>query len=188
MAPAAAQLAAKRYAAVAATLRPRPDGDIEALFIQRAASPQDPWSGQMAFPGGRYEISDQTLRQTAERETQEEIGLDLGPARLLGSLTELEGGRATNRLISVTAFVYWYPFSTPALEPNYEVADTVWVPLSELVDPQRHIEYHYPVADAYFPGIQLDRPHQVIWGLTLRMLADLFHHLGQPFIELDPLS
>src|SRR5258706_15931093 len=41
-------------AAVALILRDGPQG-IEVLFIRRAEHPQDPWSGQMAFPGGRAE-------------------------------------------------------------------------------------------------------------------------------------
>ena len=64
-----------REAAVAAILRP---GDhTEALFILRASREGDPWSGQMAFPGGHKDPEDISIRHTAERETWEEIGLDL---------------------------------------------------------------------------------------------------------------
>ena len=44
-----------RRAAVALVLRDGPSG-IELLFIRRADHPEDPWSGQMAFPGGRSEL------------------------------------------------------------------------------------------------------------------------------------
>ena len=62
----------------------------------------------------------------------------------------------------------------------------MWVPLSVLTDNDRYIDYYYPLSDSSWPGIQLDEPSQVIWGLTLRFLADLFRRLETPFIELAP--
>lgn len=172
-------------AAVAAVFRAIDPVAAELLFIQRATKDTDPWSGQMALPGGRTEPADADAMATAERETLEEIGLDLAEARFIGSLTELDGGRATKRFINVSAHAYWLDGDRPELEPNYEVADTVWVPLSHLGDPGRYIEYHYPPAGAAFPGIQLDRDDQVVWGLTLRFLSDLFRRMDKPFIIND---
>ncbi|KAG5458036.1 MAG: hypothetical protein BJ554DRAFT_1822 [Olpidium bornovanus] len=51
-------------------------GTPEILFIKRATRAGDRWSGHVAFPGGKQEPSE-TARQTAERETREELGLDL---------------------------------------------------------------------------------------------------------------
>lgn len=172
-------------AAVAAVFRQCDDSaGAELLFIQRATKPTDPWSGQMALPGGRTEPSDPTPRATAMRETSEEVGLDLNRAQFIGSLTELDGGRTTKRIVNVSAHGFWLDGPRPPLTPNYEVADTVWVPLSYLEDPNRYIEYHYPPAGADFPGIQLDQDDQVIWGLTLRLLDDLYRRLGRAFIPI----
>ena len=168
-------------ASVAAVFRSGKHG-VELLFIQRASKDSDPWSGQMAFPGGRYEPSDPDSFATAERETSEELGLDLSVARRLGSLGELDGGRATNRLVVVNAHCYWLAGPAPELSPNYEVADALWVPLAELSNTERYIDYVYPVSGGTFPGIQLDRETQVVWGLTLRFLADLYDRLEWPFI------
>jgi 8-oxo-dGTP pyrophosphatase MutT (NUDIX family) len=172
---------ARRQAAVAAVFREgRTDTDL--LFIQRAEYEGDPWSGHMAFPGGRVEPDDRDTYATAERETLEELGLDLSSARRLGSLAETSGGRAANNLIAVSAHCYWLDGERPDLAPNYEVAATVWVPLSSLLDQHRYIDYWYPPSRSTFPGIQLDVDSQVIWGLTLRFLADLFERLEQSFI------
>lgn len=170
-------------AAVAAIFRAAGGaGATELLFIQRAVRPSDPWSGQMAFPGGRAAPADVSELDTAVRETREEVGLDLERAAYLGALTELDGGRATNRRVDVSAHGFWLDGDRPRLTPNYEVADAVWVDLATLSDPSRYIEYLYPPAGVTFPGIQLDRGDQVIWGLTLRFLADLFARLELPFI------
>jgi 8-oxo-dGTP pyrophosphatase MutT (NUDIX family) len=166
---------------VAAVFRPGPS-ETELLFIQRASFDGDPWSGQMAFPGGRVEPSDPDTAATAERETNEELGLDLHPVRRLGNLAEVDGGRATNRPMQVAGHCYWLDGPRPDLTPNYEVADVVWVSLSQLLDETRYIDYWYREAPTPFPGIQLNRPDQVIWGLTLRFLADLFRRLERPFI------
>ncbi len=168
-------------AAVAAIFRPGTDA-TELLLIQRAKRLGDPWSGQMAFPGGRTDPDDPTPESTAIRETREEIGLELEPGHAIGTLAEVDGGRATNRLVLVSAHAYWLEGERPLLTPNHEVADTVWVPLPELADPARHIDYYYPAAEASFPGIQLDGDGQVLWGLTLRFVGHLFDRLGVPFL------
>ncbi len=125
---------------------------------------------------------------TAERETLEEVGLDLSPAKPLGALSDLPGGRRGTNLSMVHPYCYWLDGDRPEFSLNYEVADALWVPLTVLVDETRFIDYYYPLSDSSWPGIQLDNPDQVVWGLTLRMLADLFARLDTPFISLAPYA
>lgn len=168
-------------AAVAAIFRRGLDA-TELLLIQRAERLADPWSGQMAFPGGRTDPADSSPESTAIRETREEIGLELGPDHAIGTLAELDGGRATNRLVLVSAHAYWLDGAPPRLSLNHEVADTVWVPLPDLVDPARHIDHYFASANQSFPGVRLDGDGQVLWGLTLRFVSLLFERLGVPFL------
>ena len=77
-------------AAVALVLR-ESGGDLEALFIRRADHEGDPWSGHLAFPGGRIDPTDTGPRMAAERETLEELELDLSSSRLLGQLSDVPG-------------------------------------------------------------------------------------------------
>ena len=65
-----------REAAVAMILL-QGESSFEMMFILRARKEGDPWSGQMALPGGHREPQDVTLAETAARETWEETGLDL---------------------------------------------------------------------------------------------------------------
>lgn len=169
-------------AAVAAVFRAG-DSGTELLFIQRASKDSDPWSGHMAFPGGRTDRTDRDSHHTAERETLEEVALDLTNAVRLGSLDDLEPGR---HLTAVHAHAYWLSGPLPELTPNYEVSETIWVPLSTLADPSRFIDYYYQASDSTWPGIQLDKAQHVVWGLTLRFLADLYQRLNIDFIALRP--
>ena len=153
------------------------DTGTELLFIERARREGDPWSGHMALPGGRVEPRDLHAQDTAMRETQEEIGLDLRAATPLGRLAELHGGA---RPITVSAHGFWLDGPPPALTLNHEVADALWIPLGELADPDNAVAYRYPLRDQeIFPGISISA-QRVVWGMTLRLLQDLFERLEQP--------
>ena len=84
-------------------------GALELLFIERATIKEDPWSGHIAFPGGRKEDADADVRETAERETLEELGLDLGTGRYLGQLDDL----SANIAAIIVVHKYLYNFLIP---------------------------------------------------------------------------
>jgi 8-oxo-dGTP pyrophosphatase MutT (NUDIX family) len=169
--------AVQSRAAVAIILKEGTDG-LEALFIRRAEHPRDPWSGQVAFPGGRAEPGDADLEETARRETLEEIGLDLATAaELLGPLDEV---RAMARLrpmdLTIMPFVYRLRTAAPTtLSP--EVTSLHWLPLGALLDPaaKSTMEYVHDSTTLHFPS--LDVGGLVIWGLTYRMFTSLAERL-----------
>jgi 8-oxo-dGTP pyrophosphatase MutT (NUDIX family) len=171
-------------AAVALVLRPDAAGRSEVLLIERARKEGDPWSGHMAFPGGRQDPEDPSPRATAERETLEEVGLDLAGAELLGQLDDLEGRHAGRPVgLAISAFVYGVP-DPPHLAPNdQEVESAFWVPLDQLLARERHVDYRFRHELGAFtmPGIRVGHaePH-VVWGLTYRFLETFFELLGRP--------
>ncbi|MCM2265480.1 MAG: CoA pyrophosphatase [Desulfuromonadales bacterium] len=167
------------HAAVALLLAEAPAGP-EVLFIQRATHAGDAWSGDIGFPGGRVADGETDPRQTAERETREELDLDLAGYEYLGRLDDLYG---VSLPIHVSCLVYAAP-QRPALAPNFEVAKVFWFPLQELLDPnrQRLESFPYrgrpttqPVADLLGPG----EPR--LWGITYRLLHNFFGLLEIPF-------
>ncbi|MGH9651382.1 MAG: NUDIX hydrolase, partial [Terriglobales bacterium] len=156
----------RRRAAVAMILREAP-AFPEVLLIERARRAGDPWSGHMAFPGGRVDPQDRDLERAAEREVQEEVGLDLRGAERLGRLDDMEGHHAAVPRLVISAFVYHLP-APPPLAPNHEVQEAFWFPLLELRDPRRHVEYRVDRAGVgSLPGILVGEPERhVVWGLT----------------------
>ena len=168
-------------AAVALVLRGGASaGETELLFIERAHHPHDPWSGHMAFPGGRVDPGDASPRAAAERETLEEVGLSLADATRLGRLDDLEGRHAGRRLpLVISAYVYHVARDEAPLAPNHEVEDAFWVPLRRLLDSRHHVEYPTPWAG--YPGILVGLPgRHVVWGLTYRFLELFLARLGHP--------
>ncbi len=169
-------------AAVAVVLREGEERRPEVLFIERAQHPADPWSGHMAFPGGRIDLSDATARSAAERETLEEVGLSLQEAERLGRLDDLEGLKGGGRSagIVISAFVYHLQSPVP-LRANHEVEEAFWVSLSVLSDPARRVEYTHPlIGTETYPGILVGDPDRhVVWGLTFRFVEIFLSAIGR---------
>jgi len=173
----------RQHAAVAMVLR-EVDGAPEVLFIERARREGDPWSGHMAFPGGRIDPEDDHARSAAERETFEEVGIELVDAEALGQLDDLKGRHAAapDRAMVISAFVYH--LADPAtLKPNWEVEQAFWFPLGSLLETERRVEYSVTHADGglRFPGILVGQPKRhVVWGLTYRFLEIFFEIVDRP--------
>ena len=168
-------------ASVAMVFRER-EGAPELLFIERAQREGDPWSGHMAFPGGRVERQDAGTRAAAERETHEEVGLSLYGSERLGRLDDQRGYRGGCRLsLVISSYLYHLERDQP-LSINHEVAAAFWVPLPRLLDSDYHVPY--PHRPGNYPGIQVGDPsRQIVWGLTYRFLRIFFGLLGHSLPE-----
>ena len=162
-----------RRAAVALIIRAGTDGAPELLFIKRAEYPADPWSGQVAFPGGREESADPKLADTAIRETREETGIDLvRDATVLGTLDDLRPQTVRLPAVIVRPYVVLLNRFEPLVLSD-EVALAFWVPLAAFKS-----EPSWRDTDVLARGVQLNTRafhHQghVIWGMTERILAQL---------------
>lgn len=167
-------------AAVAAVLRERDGGGAEVLLIRRAEREGDPWSGHIAFPGGRSSEADRDLEATAVRETREEVGIDLeADAALLGRLPDLHAvARAKRTGLVITPFVFALKREAPLVFDAREVAEALWTPLAPLSrgEGAGTIAYEREGAHIDLPCWYVEG--RVVWGLTHRMLLSLFEILG----------
>ncbi len=168
------------HAAVALLLRPAgrdPGNDAvgdsaEILFIKRARRAGDPWSGHLAFPGGRAEKRDATLLEIAMREAAEEVGIDARQGgRLLGRLPTVRPLSAHIPPITVTPFVAIAPDGAiPRLQPE-EVEEAFWMPLADLRKSGRSTRVHWEASDGAHEFPAFPSPRGPIWGITERILS-----------------
>jgi len=148
----------------------RRDGEeIETLVVKRAVAEGDPWSGDMAFPGGKRAQCDADLRETVKREVMEETSMDLDCAEFLGFypsiLTSIRPGS------TVLPQVYLYD-GKPDIHLNEELSRYYWVHLSELAAHR---------CKALVKGREssvFDLGTDKVWGLTYKMLDILLKMAG----------
>lgn len=166
--------AGSKRAAVAALLRIVDDDRPELLFIKRAILERDPWSGHVAFPGGRFDVSDQSLVDTAIRETREEVAIDITRhGHVLGRLDDLAPRSPALPPIIVRPFVAVVPSALPLTVSTGEVASAFWVPVAELrsADAQTHFPLMRDGVESRFPAYGVGG--HVVWGLTERIVSQL---------------
>ena len=178
----------RKNAAVAVILRPgggdpAPDPHFSAcdvLLIERATSARDPWSGQMALPGGRLDPADPGLAGAAVRETMEETGVNLATGgALLGRAGAMRPLAVRTPAISIWPFVFRADPETVARVASPEVASVHWFAVKALLDPANRDTYTWTHGGVVrpFPCIRLaGRP---IWGLTYRILTGLFEAVSE---------
>jgi 8-oxo-dGTP pyrophosphatase MutT (NUDIX family) len=159
-------------AAVALVLRAARSGAVELLMIERATRESDPWSGQIALPGGRYDAADETLERTAVRETREETALDLlGQGDVIGALSEIRPRSPLLPPVIVRPYVATIA-ADAAIVASEEVASHFWVPLDALFARGASRE-----TEIFVRGFRMRRDAihyrgHVIWGMTERILRD----------------
>lgn len=158
-----------RPAAVAVILHEAADG-ISALFIKRAEQVGDPWSGQIAFPGGRFEEGDSDLLSTAIREAREETGIDLGAAEPLGVLDDVNPRSPHLPPIFVRPFVFALGHRPPHTNSPAEVQRSFWIPFNILLDPATsdQITLTFRGVPRTFTAYKVEG--EVIWGMTERIV------------------
>ncbi|WP_338599165.1 CoA pyrophosphatase [Sulfolobus tengchongensis] len=122
------------------------------LLIKRVSNPKDPWSGQMALPGGHREGNETTL-QAAIRECKEEVGITPNIKSSLGVFSP------NNIKIKVRAYI---ALSEDLIEPRpnpKEIDKVFWIHEKEFIKGEDNAFYYNQYR---------------IWGMTYRILSKLF--------------
>ena len=160
-------LVARREAAVLAPVVER-DGEAHLLFTKRAAHLGE-HPGQMSFPGGGREPMDATLRETALREANEEIGLRPREVDIVARVDDT----TTTSDYAVRPFVGIAPDREYAPDES-EVAEVAVLRVSGLTDPANYESerrVHPDYGDHRIHFFRVDG--YTVWGATGRMVVQL---------------
>ncbi len=163
-----------RDAAVAIVIYPFND-ELYSLVIERQTY-DGTHSGQISFPGGKVEESDQNLIQTAIRECYEEIGLQLNESDFISELTPV--------FIPVSGFhvrpFIFYQKNEPTnfILSEREVYQLAHISLKELTNDENVILRSLSVGSTILKDVPHFKLNEIeIWGATALMLNELKHVL-----------
>lgn len=146
------------------------------LFIQRSEHENDRHSGQVAFAGGRYEDSDESLQMTALREAHEEVGIEPEHVTVLGELNH-HYSISNYEITPVVATVPW-PYKLTLQQA--EVAATFTIPLRWLADKNNYRMEKREYKGVEFPVVYFKKYNNyLLWGATARMTLSLLTKLGE---------
>lgn len=143
---------------------------INTIMIQRSVY-DGVHSGQIAFPGGRRDPTDQSLTETALREAIEEVGVQRDAIKVIGSLSRLYIPPSNFDVLPVIAVLSKRPALT--IQPD-EVTEAFFVPLRQLANPEScqlktiHAR-NYNIANV--PAYCID--NRIIWGATAMIISEL---------------
>ncbi|MEA3316473.1 MAG: CoA pyrophosphatase [Bacteroidota bacterium] len=156
----------KINAAILLLLYPK-DNNIYTILIKRPIYNGD-HSGQISFPGGKYEHFDNNFKQTALRETYEEIGVPSSKINILGSLTQLS--------IPVNNYKI-YPFvgysnKKPIFTPNHEVEKILEIDISTLSEKNIQLINNTSSNGFNFKAPTYKINNYDIWGATAMILSE----------------
>ena len=153
------------------------DGQYHILFIKRTEQVEK-HKGEISFPGGVYEDHDDTLLNTALRESAEEISLKPDDVEVLGELDDVVSAKTNFRITPFLAFIPWpYEFEVD----GHETEEIIEAPIKKLmgIGRSRQESRDGETVTAY----QFDYQRWVIWGATARILAqflDIFSIAEKP--------
>ena len=149
-------------AAVGILLKPIME-DFEVLFVKRVERKTDPWSGQIAFPGGKYDPEDNNLKDTVIREIFEETGINLQEDSFLGVLEAVESKPKRN--IKILPFIAFLK-KRPVIKLNENELDKYfWIPYRKIVSSIGVANLNNRNVPAYF------LEEEIVWGVTYRILG-----------------
>ena len=145
------------------------DEEYKILFTKRSEQLKT-HSGEVSFPGGKWEEGDSNLYQTALRESNEEINLHTENVTKLGPLNFL----LSRHKIEVNPFV-GYLNQLQDFKGNFEIDEIFTVPISFLMNEENieYKEFNRKDLKVYIPSWVYNGNR--IWGLTAMIAADFLN-------------
>ena len=135
-------------------------------------------AGQIAFPGGRKEREDKDLKDTVQRETEEEVNIPKENYDIIGNLPKFFTGTG----YAVTPFLAIMKQNSDwksLISPNLNEVEKIFYPKSYyLLSPKFHLREKPPINSSMFMTWKINYNDENIWGLTARVLVTISAGLG----------
>ncbi|MGI9533907.1 MAG: NUDIX hydrolase [Thermodesulfobacteriota bacterium] len=162
------------YASVAVIM----NNGHEILFIKRPENPKDPYSGHVAFPGGKNKTEDESLLFTAIREVKEEVGINLEKdARIIGELDQLKPLNPEGPKYIVTPF-FAVLEKENKIVINDEVENFIWIPLKHLLDNDNMRVRLKERSGQTIEDFVYKYENYIIWGMTGRIINSFVNDIS----------
>ncbi len=153
-----------------------PDRENICTWLMLRPEEQGAHSGQVSFPGGRFEDGDIDLQNTALREANEEIGIDRNKIEVIGALTSLYIPVSNNL---VKPFVGFVQEKQPVQKNEVEVKAIIETDIRLIMNPSIK-------SSATFNGqhnAKINAPYyningHKVWGATAMILSELESIIG----------
>lgn len=158
-----------KKAAVLALFYPDKNNQTKFLLTERA-SYKGTHSAQISFPGGKMDLIDKNLTETALRETFEEVGIQKEQVTIIRALSETYIP-PSNYLVSP---FLGFSNHTPTFNKNYEVETIIEVFLEDLLNNKNVSSF---ITDTSYmkntsvPCFKLN--NYVVWGATAMILSEV---------------
>ncbi|MDJ0324867.1 CoA pyrophosphatase [Cryobacterium sp. PH31-AA6] len=149
--------------------------DLDVLLLRRAATLAS-HPGQIAFPGGRLEASDDGPIAAALREAVEETGLDPAALEPLGTLPALSVPVSNHLVTPVPA--WWTRPSEVAAVDHDETVEVFRMPVADLLDPANRASTEHSVEGRTYRSPAFPVDGRLVWGFTAIVLSRMFDELG----------
>lgn len=148
------------------------------VMLTRRTHHMSTHSGQIAFPGGKWDKEDLDPVMTALREANEEVGLESEYVQVLGSLPTYLTGSSFN----VTPVVALVRDGFSVVCNSEEVDEVFEVPLEFLMNPANHQRHSFEWEGGRREWMSMPyrrgRADYFIWGVTAGILRNFYRFLS----------
>ena len=159
-----------REAAVTALFYPNKDNQTFLILILRKTY-KGVHSAQIGFPGGKVEPEDKDLKDTAKRETEEEVGVPYDDIQLIKKMTTAYIPPSN---FNVHPFIGYLEDTPKLIKQDDEVEDIVLVDIDDFLNEDSLIEE--TLTTSYASELTVPAFHlngHVVWGATAMMLSEI---------------
>ncbi|MDC1276705.1 CoA pyrophosphatase [Algibacter sp.] len=155
-----------------------PDEDMETKFVLILRKTyKGVHSAQVAFPGGKLEAQDASLRDTALRETFEEVGVPIDTVQIVRSISQVYIPPSN---FYVQPFIGFTQTRPEFIKQDDEVEALIEIDLEHFLDEQslisKKVKTSYSI-EVEVPAFKLN--DYVVWGATAMMLSEIKDLLKQ---------